>query len=680
MATLAPPRRAPELISRVPYLPGLDGMRALAVVAVMIYHANSSWLHGGFLGVEVFFVISGYLITLLLVAEHERSRRVSLGQFWLRRARRLLPALFTMMVALMVWVSLFERDALGQMRGDVIAGVFYVSNWYQVFVGAGYTAVNEFAPLRHLWSLAVEEQFYLAWPLVMTLVLRRGQRNLPRAGLWMAVAALAIAVFTAIAVPTGPIGTCTDTPAAYWQLGGRCINKVDFLYLGTFTRASGLLLGSAFALWWRPIAIMRSPARKLGPLADLAALAGLALLGFLAWQLTILQVGGEDGTHADLWLFRGGLLLTAVATLMVIAAVTHRRAVMGRVLSIKPLLWAGTRSYGLYLYHWPIYQIVRHEAGVKLTFVEFLACMLATAVAAEAAYRVVETPIRQGRTLAWFRGLRVHAPGSAERRRRLLVVAGVGVVLPVFAGFSLATAELKPNEVAASLDAGEDVVVDISDLIGGSTLPSTDGSDPTGTASDVSTASTPPTDPDETGVTASAAPGVTTPPTAAPAAPTTTVAFTPVDVFAVGDSVMLGAAPTLTERGAVVNAEVSRQGRAAIQILADMKAYGLLGNVVVIHLGTNGSVSQETFDAMLDQARDVPLVLVLTVDVDRGWTEPNNAVIRALPGRWPNVKVLDWQVESAGCIDDCFADDGIHLRASGRRYYTDAIWRAIGRL
>jgi peptidoglycan/LPS O-acetylase OafA/YrhL len=183
-------------ISRVPYLPGLDGMRALAVVAVMVYHANSTWLPGGFLGVEMFFVISGYLITLLLIAERERDYTVSLGQFWMRRARRLLPALFVMMFLLTVWTALFEREALGQLRGDVLAGTFYVSNWYQVWVGLGYTATGDFAPLRHLWSLAVEEQFYLFWPLVMILLLGRGgTRRIASAALWLFGAALLITVY-----------------------------------------------------------------------------------------------------------------------------------------------------------------------------------------------------------------------------------------------------------------------------------------------------------------------------------------------------------------------------------------------------------------------------------------------------------------------------------------------------
>ncbi|MDO9173404.1 MAG: acyltransferase, partial [Actinomycetota bacterium] len=171
MSALPTPSSAAEL-SRMPYLPGLDGLRAIAVVGVMIYHANHSWLEGGFLGVEVFFVISGYLITLLLIGEHERSGSVNLRQFWKRRFRRLLPALYVMMALVAVYIAAFLTAERERTRGDFVAAAAYVTNWYQIWVGQGYSSGEAFVPLRHLWSLAVEEQFYLVWPLVMVLILR----------------------------------------------------------------------------------------------------------------------------------------------------------------------------------------------------------------------------------------------------------------------------------------------------------------------------------------------------------------------------------------------------------------------------------------------------------------------------------------------------------------------------
>ena len=279
-------RRGRSHISRVPYLPGLDGLRAIAVVAVMVYHASSDWLPGGFLGVDVFFVISGYLITLLLIAEHEKTGRVHLGHFWLRRARRLLPALFLMLLLLVTYTAIFRSDALGQLRGDVLGGVFYVSNWYQIAVGAGYTAAGDFAPLRHLWSLAVEEQFYLIWPLVMVALLRRGDRRIAGAAKWLVLVSVVITAATALAYHRGTIGECDVTPEAYWTLGERCVSKADALYLSTITRAPGLLLGSAFAMVWRPMAIMRSPMRTKARLLDVVALAGLAGLVAMFWWCT----------------------------------------------------------------------------------------------------------------------------------------------------------------------------------------------------------------------------------------------------------------------------------------------------------------------------------------------------------------------------------------------------------
>ena len=181
-----PPRAQQAQISRLPYTPGLDGLRALAVIAVMVYHANHTWLPGGFLGVEVFFVISGYLITLLLIGEHERKGRIGLKRFWLRRARRLLPALVVLLAGTAIYLAFFNRAPQGQARGDFVGAATYGSNWYQIVVGQGYTAAQAFAPLRHLWSLAVEEQFYLVWPLVMVLVLRtKAATRLPKLGLWL---------------------------------------------------------------------------------------------------------------------------------------------------------------------------------------------------------------------------------------------------------------------------------------------------------------------------------------------------------------------------------------------------------------------------------------------------------------------------------------------------------------
>jgi peptidoglycan/LPS O-acetylase OafA/YrhL len=624
----------------VPYLPGLDGLRALAVLAVIIYHANPAWLPGGFLGVEVFFVISGYLITLLLVAEEERTGAISLRDFWARRARRLLPALFAMLVLLIMWTSIRERDSLGALRGDVVAGALYGSNWFQVWVGAGYTAKNDFAPLRHLWSLAVEEQFYVLWPVIMLVILRLGRDRLPRVAMWFLGIATAIAGLVALLMPSGGIGeSCASTPDAYWTLGERCISKIDLLYLSTPTRATGLLLGAALAIVWRPYALLRGPMKRKGPMMDPVALIGLVLLGFLIYKVHILHLVGEDGWHADPWLFRGGLFLTGIATLMVISAVAHQKAFTGRVLGNVVLRTIGERSYGLYLYHWPVFQALRHETGIALKPHELIAAMLVTVVITEISYRYIELPIRERRLKESIQALLRSRPGE------LGVIISCSIALPIFATFSLVTADYKANDVQASLDAGENSVTDVIGALTSST-----------------------TSP----ITPSSAPESTN-------ATTTTYVPPHYDVFALGDSVMKGAAPALADLGIVVDAKQDRQGKMGADIFVQLKDLGATMDAAVVHLGTNGPMSQETLDTMMQALSEVPRVVVLTSKAYRDWTDSNNEKIRALPATYPNVTVLDWQLVATLCPGDCLTADGIHLEREGIDYYAQEIWKALGR-
>ncbi len=667
----APPKQA---ISRVPYLPGLDGMRAIAVVAVMLYHANNSWLPGGFLGVEVFFVISGYLITLLLIGEHERTGTVNLKQFYLRRARRLLPALFVLLIGLMIYTTLFRSDALGQLRGDVLAGLGYVMNWYQIWVGQGYTASGDFAPLRHLWSLAVEEQFYLIWPLIMVGLLRLGRRRLPEIARWLFLFSLGITVLLALLYHPGPIGECDVTPEAYWQIRGRCVSKVDALYLNTITRSGGLMLGAAFAMVWRPIALRRGPVREKGPLLDLIALIGLLSLVGLMWGVHLVTPAG-----ADPWLFRGGFFLCGLATVAIMAAVTHPQAVSGKLLGTPVLLWIGTRSYGLYLFHWPVYQIIREVAGVPLTFAEFLLAMAITLPITELSYRFIETPIRTGRIKTWWARLRAQRDPTP---RRMLAGVGAGVVgLSLFAAANMATAELKQNEIAQSLADAEDATVDLSELIATTTVAG-DGAaaDPTPTTT-VSPSSTPP--PATTIAGGQPTPTTAAAPTtsAAAAAPTTTAAATtttalpPNARIAIGDSVMQGASDALNDRGILVDAAQNRQMSTMIPVVEGLRDNGRLANAaaVIVHLGTNGPFNDDTANRFFSALADVPRVVVLTVDANKEWIAGNNNKIWGLPERFPNVDVLDWQGLSDDCPGACFYDDNIHLRPEGAEYYAQLI-------
>jgi peptidoglycan/LPS O-acetylase OafA/YrhL len=642
-------------------------MRAIAVVAVMIYHANSGWLHGGFLGVEVFFVISGYLITLLLIAEHERDERIDLKAFWVRRFRRLLPALYLMLALLVVYLALFNRSAQGRNRGDIIAGLTYVSNWYQIWVGAGYTASEAFAPLRHLWSLAVEEQFYLVWPLVMMLILRRGREHLPRVALWLVGVSVALTVLMAAVFVPGDIdSTCSldGGTSGYWSIAGRCISINDTLYLSTITRAGGLMLGAAFAMLWRPVAIARGPLRDKGRQLDLVALLGVVILAVMMWRVFLAEPAVDilTGSRFDPWLFRGGLFLAGLATVMIIAAVTHSESLTGRLLGTPVLAWIGTRSYGLYLFHWPIYQIIRGQAGVKMSVWQFLLAMALTVPLTEASYRFVEQPIRKGAIGAWLRREQRPSWATDAARRKQLTIAGiVAGVLVVGSGISVA---LAPNqcagEVECTSEAGREALAQVT----------TTTTDP---------AVVP--DPAATTVPATGVPGDPTA-TTVPAPVTTAVPAAPAPPMAVGESVMLGAAKRLQAGGFTVNADESRQGKKAAEVVGLLKAGGKLGPVVVIQAGTNGSVSAETYDQIMASlpAAEHPTVVFLTVWAERGWIEANNALIAALPSKYPNVKVVDWkQLVVSGQVPG-LCKDGLHLcEASAQQTYANVIFEAIGR-
>ena len=616
----------------VPYVPGLDGLRALAVIAVIVYHANKQWLGGGFLGVEVFFVISGYLITLLLIAERERTGTVSFGQFWFRRARRLLPALFTMLIALITYVAFFERDYLGTLRGDVIAGVSYVANWFQIWTGSSYTSSAEFAPLRHLWSLAVEEQFYIVWPVVMFVLLRlvRGRAIAIFGGVFL-LAAIAISVYTAVMYIPGNLSDASQTMSLF----GREVQRTDFLYLGTLSRSSGLLLGAALATVWQPWAIRRGTAGKNANALDLAGVVSLAALVFMCVQFKDVVLVQDVGSQGYDLLYQGGLALVGVATLVAIATVTHPRSRLGRyVLGSAVLVWIGRRSYGLYLYHWVIFQAYRQDTkqlGTPLGVAEFVGLVALSLALSEVSYRFIETPIRKGQLSAAFRRWRAHQGGV---RGPLPVVAALLSLVPVFAIVSMAGATVNTNDVQQSLDDNQGAVV---------TTPTT------------------------------------VPTTATTVAPPTTQPVQKFDVFAMGDSVMLGSAKKLTAQGLVVDAVKSRQVREGLQVINYYTSIGQLGDNVVIHLGTNGSTTTETFHQLIEPMAAVPRVVVLTVRVPgRPYQDANNAIINALPARFPNVTVVDWFRLSED-KKSWFAGDGIHLNGVGQDAYVSAILSALGR-
>lgn len=628
-------------LPRVPYSPALDGLRAIAILAVLVYHAEAGWMPGGFLGVEVFFVISGYLITSILLAEWRRQGAIHIARFWQARARRLLAALFFMIVSVMVFVGVFLPSELARLRSDAIAAATYMSNWYLLFHHQPYfETFGRPSLLLHLWSLAVEEQFYIVWPIVLSLGLKMLK---PRLTL---VAVLAAAAASTLLM------------AALYQ------PDVDHsrLYYGTDTRAAALLLGAALAFVWAP---GRCHAR-IGPVGalgmDVVGAGALALLLWLHFWLT----------ESRAFLYRGGFASVGIATATVIASTVRPEARLGRLVSLAPLRWLGVRSYSLYLWHWPVFVLTRPNTDLPMDGLALLGLRLAvTLVLTEFSYRFVETPIRGGLLGREWR--RLCEATRAHRYRFALRYAGVtaaavGLLIPL--GVSVVSAErpapppylsvgrvqtgMLGHHLGTSAEVADRPPIPLATATPGHTPP------PTASAATVEPATTDAT------------------PAAQPATPPAPVHVSAVRAAAIGDSVMLGAVRQLTEAisDVSVDAAVGRQVSAGIEILRGWRDAGLLGDVVIVHLGNNGTFTARQFDKMMEVLGEVRLVLFVNVKVPRSWEGSNNAVLADGVGRYQNTALVDWHSASAN-RPDLFWDDGIHLRPEGARLYANLIASAL---
>jgi peptidoglycan/LPS O-acetylase OafA/YrhL len=452
------------------YEPSLDGLRALSVIGVLFYHGGFSWMHGGFLGVEVFFVVSGFLITSLLIGEQEQTGRIDFKNFWIRRARRLLPAFFAMLLAVLIWAAFFgSEQQLSDLRRDVPWAVFYVGNWGQILGDVPYFSSDPL--LKHVWSLAVEEQWYLLWPLAFVALMKLhgrwagafgGRRaagadwsggldrtgGSARAGGATSVGALLVVLAVAVMGFTFWLESRSPT-----LLGGPIglfegLDRTNFMYLSTITRSSGLLLGAGVAFLWRPWRSSRAADAPVGRLLDPIGAAVVAGLGctFAAATLT-------DG-----YVYQWVLPLTSVLSVIAVMIGVHPAAVGFRAaLSWQPLVEVGKRSYGLYLWSWPIFVIA---GAIDGSVVPFIGAMALSIVVAEISYQFVETPIRRGLLgRLWV-----------DRRELVLRPMALGLVALIGLGVFYTNVDQFNPFVG-----GEEVVFDAGSLGAGSADDGTDG-------------------------------------------------------------------------------------------------------------------------------------------------------------------------------------------------------------
>ena len=594
-------------------LPGLDGLRGIAVLAVIIYHAEVSLLVGGFLGVDVFFVLSGFLITTLLINELAETNTVDRARFYIRRIRRLMPALFLVLFFSVLVSGLFVLDAAYHVRRDLPWAITFVLNWSYLFFEQSYF-VNISRPplLQHLWSLSVEEQFYVIWPIMLVGLYKVKVRNLsPRTKIFMVSSILAIA-------------------STAWMVylsvsnGFPIPNDPSRVYFGTDTHAMGLLVGCAAAALWRSDRLNE----RLTP-DRAAAMNGLGLFSIAGLAYFFLFV-----SELNEFLYRGGFLVLSVLTAVLIIVAAHPGLKFGTRLGNPVLKWFGDRSYGIYLWHWPIFVLLR--SGIDIQWpdpVAFAVKIAIVLVIADLSYRFVEMPIRNGaigsRLQVW------RAAGVPRPKARTLMATAVSAVV---LSASLVGMYRVPEPDAGNLTGiGGITAIDEDPVVVVEPAQALDA-DPLINAQQAATVQE------------------------------EIQAKIPPVVF--GDSVVLGARESLKAvMGEIsIDAAVSRQPEVIAERIRARRDERRLGPDVVIHMGTNGIVQEEDLKPILEELRDRNRVVVVNVRVPRVWMKPTNEMISSLVTQYPNVRLADWNAASKG-KKGYFAPDGVHLTKTGAEVF-----------
>jgi peptidoglycan/LPS O-acetylase OafA/YrhL len=598
-------------------LPGLDGLRGIAVLAVIIYHADVSLLVGGFLGVDVFFVLSGFLITTLLINELTETNTVDRARFYIRRIRRLMPALFLVLFFSVLVSGLFVLDAAYHVRRDLPWATTFVLNWSYLFFEQSYF-VNISRPplLQHLWSLSVEEQFYVIWPIMLIGLYKVKIGNIsPRVKIFIASSILAIASTAWMA----HLSVANGFPIP---------NDPSRVYFGTDTHAMGLLVGCAAAALWRSDRLNE----RLTP-DRAAAMNGLGLFSIAGLAYFFLYV-----SELNEFLYRGGFLVLSILTAILLLVAAHPGLKFGQRLGTPILKWFGDRSYGIYLWHWPIFVLMR--SGIDIQWPEPIAFAVKIAIVlviADLSYRFVEMPIRNG------------AIGS-----RLSVWRAAGVPRP---------------QVRTLMTTAVTVVVLSASLVGMYRVPAPDAGNLTGIGGitaideDPVTVVEPVDEPDGDLLI-----------NAQQAAAVQKEIQTKILPVVFGDSVVLGARESLKAvMGDIsIDAAVSRQPEEIAERIRVRRDERRLGPDVVIHMGTNGIVQEEDLKPILEELRDRNRVVVVNVRVPRVWMKPTNEMIGSLVGQYPNVRLADWNAVSKG-KKGYFAPDGVHLTKTGAEVFGNLV-------
>lgn len=612
---------------------GLDGLRALAVLGVLIFHLRPSTLPGGYLGVDIFFVLSGFLITTLLVREVSEHGRIDLKGFWTRRARRLLPALVLVVVVSTVIGLAVGDDLLVDIRRQVLGALTFSNNWLEIGAGSSYFTHTAPQLFVNFWSLAVEEQFYLVWPVLLAVILAVTRTAKQRIGLVLGLAGISAILMA--------------------MLAGGGVTRV---YYGTDTHAFGLMIGAALALALsNPETDLRRFAAWVRLRIPLAIGAGVGLLALL------LTLDGE-GAFA----YRGGILLAAILTATLVACLATAPGAhdgLIRAFSTRPIVWLGERSYGIYLWHWPVLLIVTAVLPSALPdsptswLVRALALVL-TLAASAGSYRWLEQPVRKHGFRQSVRQARVALLGAAPLRPRIL--AGAAAVLVVVFGLALAVAPDK-SQVEIQLEQAAQALENESSAVN------------------------PPTEPGEGAATGEAAPSgeVVQEATEQPSGATDGAAVPAgAEITAFGDSMLYVASPALRDDfpGIAIDAKSNRQWPDVVAAIETALAAGTVRDVVIIAAGTNAGLRDP---APLEQALELlgpdRRVVLVTIYHSSSWIGESNENMVAVAANHPNVVVADWYGTITQNLDQ-LQPDGVHPDMDGMYLFSDVVTAALAKL
>ncbi|MED1011542.1 acyltransferase family protein [Bacillus mycoides] len=592
------------------YMVGLDSLRGLAILGVILYHINFNWMPGGFLGVTVFFVLSGYLITDILAIEWKNNKRIDLKKFWLSRARRLLPGMLIMLIVTLAWITIFHSSLLVKMRVDSLAALFYFSNWWYIYHKLSYfDSFSQLSPLNHFWSLAVEEQFYVVWPFVISLgfyYIKKQSRMI----LFICLGAIASALAMAILYEPG-----TDPSRIYY---------------GTDTRAFSLLIGAALALIWPSSRL----ASKIIPQARLI----LDIIGGVA-LIIILTMFWKTNQYEP-FLYRGGMVLLSIATALLVANLAHPASRIAQFLRFRPLRWMGVRSYGIYLWHYPIITLTTPKVNTgEFSFTRAILQFLLIIIVAQISWKFIENPIRKG-ALKNIRIKNLKIRNLTLSGRLVLICA---VFISSIATFGLTTAsKAKENTQKDKVEAVQEEQAKHPVAVW------------------EKPADEPPQNKEEQKEENLAQPK------------------DPLTVTAVGDSIMIDIAPYLknTFPNIRIDAKIGRQMSQAIPAVEQLKNEGNLGSNVIIGLGTNGAFTKEQLASLIEVIGNEHKIILINTRVPRPWESLVNEKLKEAASSYKNVVLVDWYSASAG-NKAYFEPDGVHLTKIGAEAYAALVAKEV---